>query len=461
MIVIGAGISGLTAAHAALEAGVDVLVLEADDAPGGKLRSSRIDGYTFDWGPNGFLANVPDTLALVRSLGLDEALLGATDEARARYLYWDGALRALPTTPGAFLRSELVSPPGKLRALAEFLIPHARKREESVHDFVARHFGFEVARLFAGPFVQGISAGDARQLSLDAMFPRFRALEASHGSLLRGLRAARTAARAAGGAPGEPRLTSFRDGGVQRLTDALASALGARIRTGARVVELRSRGRSGSTGTVEVRTVDGETFESDTVILALPAFAAADLLREEAPEAAAALDGIRYVDVHVLGFGFDRVDVPHPLDGFGYLVPRGQRVRSLGALWSSVVFPDQAPDGKVGLRVLAGGALDPGFTELEDDVAIAAIRRDLEATMGITAAPDMVHVTRWRRGIPQFALGHVERVRSAREGVQKALPGVRLAGNYLDGVGVNDAVRTASAAARALLAPAETAARVL
>jgi protoporphyrinogen/coproporphyrinogen III oxidase len=454
VIVIGAGISGLTAAYAALQAGVEVLVLESGPSPGGKLRSSRVGGYTFDWGPNGFLANVPDTLALVRALRLDDALLPAAEEAGRRYLYWDGALRPVPTTAGAFLRSEFVSTPGKLRALAEAVLPHVGRREESVQDFLARHFGFEVARVFAGPFVQGISAGDPRQLSLDAMFPRLRALEGSHGSLLRGLVAARRGARAADAAQGEPRLTSFRDGGVQRLTDALHAALGDRVKTGVRVTGLRPRGRPGSPLGIAVDTAEEGVFEAEQVISAVPAYAAADLLRAGAPEAAAALEGVRYVDVHVIGLGYARVDVPHPLDGFGYLVPRGQRVRSLGALWSSAVFPEQAPAGGVALRVMAGGALDPGFSALGDDEAVAAARRDLEVTMGITAEPEEVHVTRWRRALPQFTLGHRERVRSARQLASTALPGLRLAGDYLDGMGLNDAVRTATAAAGSLVGPA-------
>jgi protoporphyrinogen/coproporphyrinogen III oxidase len=155
--------------------------------------------------------------------------------------------------------------------------------------------------------------------------------------------------------------------------------------------------------------------------------------------------------VHVMGFGFDRVDVPSPLDGFGFLVPRGQRVRVLGGLWSSVVFPDQAPQGKVGLRVLAGGALDPGFSDLDDDEAMLVARRDLETTMGIVAEPEYQRSIRWRRGIPQFELGHRERVASARQVLARACPGARLVGNYLDGVGINDAVRTARAAVRSLL----------
>lgn len=452
MLVIGGGISGLTAAYTALRAGLEVTVLEAGPAPGGKVRSSVESGYTLDWGPNGFIANVPDTLELVDALGLRAELQPAADAAERRYLYAGGDLRPIPTGPGTFVRSELLSPPGKLRVLSELVYARTVKREESVHDFMARHFGFEAARVFAGPFVQGICAGDARQVSLDAMFPRLRQLESSHGSLLRGLAAARSAAREDSRAlgSGAGRLTSFRIGGVQRLIDALAQALGERVRTDARVTALRREpGRDGRG--VEVELEGGATLTSDAVVLATPAYVSADLVAPLAPEVSASLQAIRYVDVHVLGFGFDRIDVPYALDGFGFLVPRGDRVRVLGVLWSSVLFPDQAPDGKVGLRVLAGGTLDPGFSSLSDDEALAVARRDLETTMGIVAAPEYRRLIRWPRAIPQFELGHLGHVSSARQALVRTLPGVRLAGNYLDGVGLNDAVRTARMAARSLL----------
>lgn len=445
VIVVGAGISGLTVAHAAHRAGADVTVLEADAVAGGKLRASERSGYLLDHGPNGFVSNVPDTLELVRELGLEGDLRPASERAQRRYLYWAGALRPLPTSPGDFLRSEFLSVPGKLRALAEPLVLHRTKREESVHDFVARHFGFEAARVFSGPLVQGITAGDPRQLSLDALFPRFRALERSHGSLLRGLGAARRGAR-----NGAPRLTSFA-GGMARLPEALARALGDRVRTSGAVVEVRPRGPGGGTG-AQVVLADGTLLEADRVVLATPAHAAASILRAAAPDVAAALDGIRYVDIHVVGLGYHRIDVAHPLDGFGFLVPRGGRVRCLGVLWSSSLYPDHAPAERVALRALYGGAFDPGFGDLTDDEALAAVRRDLEITLGITSDPEWVDVVRWRRGIPQFTLGHRERVAAAREALAKALPRVRLVGNYLDGVGVNDAVRTARATARELLA---------
>ncbi len=451
MLVVGAGISGLTAALTALRAGLEVTVLEAGPEPGGQARSSRQGGYTLDWGPNGFLTNVPEAAELAASVGLRGELLPASDAAERRYLYWDGDLRPIPTSPGSFLRSELLSPPGKLRFLAEALYARAVKREESVHGFMARHFGFEAARVFAGPFVQGISAGDARRLSLDAMFPRLRQLEASHGSLLRGLAAAQQTARRSVRERGG-RLATFRDGGVQRLIDALTAELGDRVRTGSAVTALRhAPGREGESG-ILVELQSGETHADERLVIATPAYVAADLVEAVAPEASAALREIRYVDVHVFGFGFDRLDVPYPLDGFGFLVPRGQhKVRVLGASWSSVLFEDQAPEGKLGLRVLAGGALDPGFSDLGEEEALRTARRDLETTMGIVAEPEYQRLIRWPRGIPQFELGHRERVERARAALTLALPGARLAGNYLDGVGLNDAVRTARAAARSLL----------
>jgi protoporphyrinogen/coproporphyrinogen III oxidase len=460
LAVVGAGLAGLATAYLALQAhpDLDVVVLEAAPTPGGKVRSSVEDGFTFDWGPNGFLTNVPETLELALALGLRDRLRPADDAAALRYVYRDGGLRPLPTSLGAFLRSELLSPPGRLRALAEVVLGTRSRREESVHAFVARHFGHEAARAFAGIFVAGISAGDARDLSLDALFPRLRKLEASHGSLLRGMTAAAQAQRARaramptavtadGATAADGRLTTL-EGGVQTLIDALAAALGSRLRTGSRVVGMADHGRPGD-GPITLHVLGEGAVEADAVALATPAYAAAELLGASCPEAAAALVGIRYADVAVVGLGYDRIDVPRPLDGFGLLVPRGEGVRSLGVLWSSAVFPEQAPPGKVTLRVIGGGTLDPGFAALGDGDLLDAVRRDLERAMGIVAEPEALRIVRWPRGIPQFTLGHGARVQAAQIAVGARWPRLALVGNYLSGVGMNDVVREArSASAR-------------
>jgi protoporphyrinogen/coproporphyrinogen III oxidase len=453
LAVVGGGLAGLTTAYLALQAHpeLEVVVLEAAAEPGGKVRSSVEDGFTFDWGPNGFLTNVPETLDLAVALGLRHRLRPAASAAARRYVYRDGGLRPLPTSLGAFLRSELLSPPGRLRAISESLLGRAVRREESVHDFVARHFGHEAARVFAGVFVAGIAAGDPRELSLDALFPRLRKLEASHGSVLRGMAAARQRERTAPGAaaPADGRLTTL-EGGVQTLIDALTAELGPRLRTGARVVAIGDHGRPGD-GPIFLRVLgDDGAIEADAVALAVPAFAAADLVGAHSPEAAAALSGVRYADVAVAALGYDRIDVPRPLDGFGLLVPRGEGVRALGVLWSSAVFPDQAPAGKVTLRVIGGGTLDPGFAGLDDADLLASVRRDLERTMGIVAEPEALRIARWPRGIPQFTLGHAARVRAAQIALAARWPRLALVGNYLSGVGMNDVVREASIVATRL-----------
>jgi len=458
LAVVGAGLAGLATAYLAQRAhpDLDVVVLEAAAEPGGKARSSVQDGHLFDWGPGGFLTHACETLDLALALGLQDRLRPATDAATRRYLYRDGGLRPLPATLGGWLRSELLSPPGRLRALAEPLLGGRARREESVHDFIARHFGFEAARAFAGVFVAGVAAGDARELSLDALFPRLRKLEASHGSVLRGMLAARgrgsTVARPSGAAvPADGRLTTL-EGGVQALVDALAAVLGGRLRSGVRVMGLDDHGRPGE-GPIALRAIDAhgeEVIVADVVALAVPAYVAAELLAHTSPEAAAALDGIRYADVAVAALGFDRVDVPTVLDAAGVLVPRGEGVRALEVQWSSAVFPQQAPPGKVTLRVVAGGTLDPGFVTLDDGDLLASVRRDLERTMGIVAEPEAVRIVRWPRGIPQFTLGHAARVEAARRATAARWPRLALAGSYLSGVGLDDVVREARAAAAQL-----------
>ena len=446
LAVVGAGLAGLATAHLALRAhpDLDVVVLESGPEAGGKVRSSRASGFLFDWGPDGFLANVPETIGLVRSLGLEAQLRFADDASARRYLYVDGGLRPVPTSLASFLRSDLLSPAGKLRVLSEPALGGRSRHEESVHAFIARHFGHEAARVFGGVFVAGVSAGDPRDLSLDALFPRLRVLEASHGSLLRGLAAARSVER---NGSSEARLTTLA-GGMQTLVDALAASLGSHLRTGVRVTSLDDRGRPGG-GTIELRTEarDGPgTVEADAVALAVPAYTAAELLSATTPDAAG-LGAIRYTDVAVVALGYDRIDVPTVLDGVGLLAPRGEGVRALGVTWSSAIFPEQAPPGKVAVRVFGGGTHDPGYVALDDDALLASVRRDLTRTMGIVAAPETAHVVRWPRGIPQYGLGHLERVERARRAIAARWPRLALVGDYLGGVGINDVVRAAQLAA--------------
>ena len=442
IVIIGGGLAGLSTAFFLQEARPDLelTVLEENPQVGGKVRSSLRDGYTVDWAANGFLPNVPDTLALAQELGL--GLREAAEVAKYRFLYKNGALQKLPASPPAFLTSNLLLPSEKLRAAAEPVLGRTHTEEETVYDFMARHFGRGVAEVFAGPFVLGITAGDAKKLSLDALFPRFRALERQHGSLVRGLIAQQRGARKHPDPDKPKRLTSF-PGGSGALVHALQARFTGRLETSVAVQLLRPTERG-----FEV-TVSGKRLDADAVILATPSFVSAEFVSSFAPDAAAALRSIPYADVQVFGLGYHRIDVPNALNGFGFLVPRGEGVRVLGVLYSSSIFPGQAPDERVLLRVIAGGTVDPEFAALSPDEALSAVRRDLRVTMGVVAEPEFVEHVPWPKGIPQYELGHLEKVARA----EGALAGysIFLTGNAYYGVGVNDTVRDARKTAHTVL----------
>jgi oxygen-dependent protoporphyrinogen oxidase len=444
--VVGGGVSGLTAAWLLQgEPEARVTLFEKESSTGGKVRTLSERGYLLDTAANGFMAN-PLTLQLVAQLGLQEQLLAANRESGRRLLFSGGKLRQLPGGPQEFLRSDLLSLPARLRALAELLVPRAAPgTEETVAAFAARRFGAGFARVLADPLVLGITAGDMDELSLDAAFPRLRQLEEQHGSVLRGFIREQQRARASAAASAAPAgLHSFRAGGLGVLTDALRAQFRGEV-LHAEVSSVTTLPGAG----YQLQLSDGRQFPADAVILATPAPAAARIIGQLSPAAATLLREIDYAPAQVLGLAFERSEVPHPLDSFGFLVPRGEGVRALGVLFSSSIFADQAPAGQVLLRVIAGGRRDPAFGQLADDAALAAVRADLERTLGITAQPGWFSRIDWPQGIPQFTIGHQQRSAGIRSALQQ-LPGVELAGNYLEGVSVNDAVASARQAASAV-----------
>jgi len=443
-MIVGAGLGGLATAFYLQRAdpSIDVTVVDPSDGAGGNTRSQRVNGFTMDMGPNGFLTNVPACLDLVVDLGLRDEILPASGVSDRRYVYRDGGLVALPLSPGELLRTPLLSPAGRLRFLREPLVAAAPNgREESMYDFAARRLGPEAAEAFVLPMVVGITAGDARHVSVDALFPRLRAMERDYGSITRALLVSRREARAhrSDSGPGG-RLTTLRGGGIGRLTMALAERLGERLRLGVSAVTIQP-------GTppwdrYRVSLSDGTTVGVDALVLAVPAHVAATLLRSMLPSLYNDLQAIPYASARVIALGYRRADIPRALDGFGFLVPRGQDVRILGCLWSSVVFPDQAPDGMVAIRVIGGGVDDPEFATLGDGAAMGYVRADLRRTMGIRAAPTVTRQFRWPRAIPQYTLGHGDRVARIMR-VLRSSPGLALTGNAYYGVALNDVVRDA------------------
>lgn len=452
--IVGGGIAGLAVAHAirAEVPDAELVVLEARERVGGNIRSEAIDGYLCEAGPDGFLDNAPATLAFVESIGLTPRLLPSRDEARRRYIFRGGRLHEVPTSLAAFATTGLLSLPGKLRVLAEPLTRPAPRHDESIQRFAERHIGREAATTLVGSMVSGIFAGDAEQLSLRACFPRMHQMDAQYRSLVRAMIAKRRERRAENGV-GAPagRLTSF-TGGMEDLVRTAATGLGPVVRTHQNVTSLQVRSGAGRTAgprLVGARAFslvcNGRLIEADAVVLAGPAHQSADLLHPFASEAASQLRAIPTAPLAVACLGYDATALAADrgrLDGFGFLVPRGEGPRILGALWETSIYRDRAPAGKALIRVLVGGAHDPEAVNLDEAQLLGVVRTDLERTMGLRLAPEFTHVVRHWRGIPQYTIGHASRL----ERIEAMLGGYRglfLAGNSYRGVAVNACIEDA------------------
>lgn len=433
VLIVGGGIGGLSAALALRERGATPLVLEAGDRVGGWIHTEDLDGAIVEAGPQGFLEETPGTLDVIPALGLGGELLAASAAAQRRYVLKGDRLIALPASPLGLLATPLLSPRGRLRVLGEPWAKSAPREPETVHAFAARRIGREAADVLVDAMVTGIFAGDPRQLSLEACFPKMRKLEEEHGGLIRGMIARKKEARANGsasaGGPAGSKLHSLR-GGMEQLPRALARTLGDHVRTGAAVESLRRQGSGW-----QVTLTSGETLEAPRLLLALPAPPAAALLDGESPAIAAALREIPHAAVAVVGLVFPREAVGHPLDGYGFLAPGGVR-DLLGCLFESTVFPNRAPQGKVLLRAMVGGARRPQAVRRDEAEIISATTEELRPLLDLTGLPAAARCWRHERAIPQYDVGHPARLSRLDRELQN-LPGLFLGGASQRGVSVN------------------------
>jgi oxygen-dependent protoporphyrinogen oxidase len=418
---------------------VKVRVLEASDRVGGMLGSCHVDGFTFESAALTLPATTPALQELVHALGLTDQVRTA-DVPVERFILAGGVAHRWPNDLSSLLRSELLTVTARLRLLWGWL-PRWRTvnrgREESVHAFLARQLGAATADLLADAAVFEVSAGDARSLSLDALLPRWRALEHHHGSWLRGMSRLPPAA-----------ADRSLAGGMGTLVGALAQAVAAHLVTGARAIRLVAHGAG-----YRVEDAAGRAWEADTVLLALPAHAAATLLATAAPLAAENLAAIEYSPVLLAGFGFDRQRLPELLTRGHHYLPRqgGGLVRLVQV--TSALFPEHAPGGRVALRVLADSPSDPGWESLENELLLKLLVQDLARATGLTSEPEVAWLQRWPHAFPNYTLGHRERVEGAREGLRALGPRVELAGSYLTGVGLADVLNGVRAALRRLIGP--------
>lgn len=464
--MVGAGVTGLAAAHRVVELAaqrdlpLDVLLLEARDRLGGTILTQRRDGFLLEGGPDSFITQKPWALALVRRLGLEDQLIPTNPACRRTFVIRDGQMHAVPegflllapTRIWPFVTSRLFSWPGKLRMGMDLLLPrkeHGDNGDESLSSFVSRRFGREALDRVAQPLVSGIYTADPTDLSLRATMPRFLEMETKYRSLILAMRAERKAAASRGPSDSGARYSmfvSFQEG-MSTLINALAARLPAgAVRTGAPVQRIDREASSW-----KLMLQGGAVETADAVILACPAYVSADLTRDVDANLAQELQAIRYASSATMTLAFRRDQVPHALDGFGFVVPAVESRTLIAVTFSSVKFPGRAPDGWVLMRAFLGGAMHENVYQLADSELETAVLADLRALVGIEGQPRFTELYRWPRSMPQYPVGHLDRVARIQQ-LLAAWPGLTVAGNAFGGVGVPDCVHSAETAVEHLLA---------
>lgn len=462
IVIIGGGISGLSSAfYVQREAErqgkeIAITIVEGAQTFGGKINTLRRDGFVIEKGPDSFLARKLAIVNLAKELGLEDELTATNPAAKKTYIMHrkklypmpPGLVLGIPTEIMPFARTGLLSWGGKLRALMDLVLPaKPAEGDESLGGFLERRVGTEVMRRIAEPLLAGIYAGDLKKLSLRATFPQFGESERKFGSLIRGMQHNRkaAAANAAAAAKGSTFLT-FR-GGLSSLVETLIKSLensGVELRSGVKAERLDKLEQGYS-----VVLASGESLQADRIIVTAPAFAAADLL---APHTEVGeLRGIRYVSVANVVMAFDKRTFGLDFDGSGFVVPRSEGLHITACTWTSSKWLHSSPEDKVLLRCYVGHSEDQESVKLPDDQLLAAVRRDIRETMGITAEPLFTEITRLNHSMPQYPVGHVSRMNALRERLAEQLPGVWVTGAAFDGVGLPDCIRQGKEAAQAVL----------
>ena len=443
VVVVGAGISGLSAAYDLERGGVACTIFEKQARSGGVIETRVAGECTLDCGPDSFLAAKPEALALITELGLENEVIGSNDHQRTTYIWKHGRLIALPEgvmmiVPSRIIpmaHSPLLSWGTKLRMAAEYFRKPALSPDRSVAEFVIDHFGQETLDYLAEPLLSGVYGGDPARLSVASVLPRFVQMEAKYGSLVRGVVNSRQ-----GGSSG-PLFRTLKSG-LGTLTGMLASRVKI-CRAQAETIERRE------SGGFRIRA-EGHWMEADHVIVACPAWAAAELLAPVDPQLAEWLGGIDYSSSLTLSLIYRASDFGGMRAGFGFLVPKKERHRLTACTFVGAKFSYRVPDDRIALRCFFGGTSDEAVLNESDDAVITIARQELRRILSLTAMPIEHVIARWPRSMAQYNVGHAQRITEIRALAAK-IPGLHLAGNAYEGIGIPDCIRTGRQAAKNVL----------
>jgi len=442
--ILGAGISGLTAAFALQKEGISTVVYEKSDEVGGAIQTVEKDGWLVEEGPNTLMVKSQEVWQLLDDLVLDSQMVQANEVAKKRFVVKNRKPVAIPMSLGKFLSTSLITAKAKFRLFKEPFIPATEQEDESVASFIERRLGRQPLDYGINPFVSGIYAGNPRELSVKHTFSMLWELEQQYGSIVKGMfkkdRPKDRPKRA---------MISFREGN-QTLPYALAHSLKRSIKTSTAVTSVKKRKNkwlvSGSSS--------GQSFENkhDYLISTIPSYALPDLFESQSFIDLAKLP---YAPISVLGLGFEANQVGHPLDGFGMLIPEVENFKTLGVLFSSNLFPNRAPDNHVLLTCFIGGARNPEIASQPKEKLISLVSSDLKDLLDINASPVFSHHKYWEKAIPQYPVGY-DRYLSLMGKIEEQNPGLFLQGNFRGGVSVPDCITSAFETAQKILAFLDT-----
>uniref|UniRef100_A0A832DNI9 Coproporphyrinogen III oxidase n=1 Tax=Ignavibacterium album TaxID=591197 RepID=A0A832DNI9_9BACT len=441
VVIIGAGISGLTTAYLLSKNGFDVRIIERKSEVGGSIESVNEKGFLFDRGPNSALETTPLINQLVEELKLQNELLYANKEANKRYILRNNKLHALPMSPPAFIKTELFSAKAKLRLLAE---PFIRRSNDgyyqSLAEFVKRRLGQEFLDYAINPFVAGVYAGKPEELSVKSAFPKLYALEEKYGGLIVGtVRSIRERKKRAEKSKQSAKMLSFKSGMIT-LPKAIAKYLGDKVILSAEVTSI-DKTNEGYIVSYKHNGID-EAIACDAVLSTVPAYVASEFFTKFNKNFKTHAEAIYYPPVLVYFLAYNKKDVKQPLDGFGFLIPDKEKKSFLGALWSSVIFPYRAKDDYATFTLFIGGSRNPEFVKEEREILLSRVREEFEEIMQITGQTVYSSTRFWEKAIPQYNIGYIEHERFFDE-FEKQNPGLFISGNFRGGISVGDCIKNA------------------